>query len=177
MKRIAIVRFGVAQDFQLDLVEQIVLETNPFQIEGDIGLDTGIGEAFGDTFTIAPIRDLLSDLRKVVLVIRVLDVGQKLRALSHQVHPPSQRISSRAHAFWIDISLGNHSATQKGRALMSVGLVVLGLAAMDRLHVERVSQNEGDPFSSVKIGDPVPGEDAFYGDNRVLATRRDRFEK
>ena len=35
-----------------------------------------IDEAFGDAFTIAPIGDLLCDIRKVVLVIGQLDVCQ-----------------------------------------------------------------------------------------------------
>ena len=54
VKRIRIVLFGVAQDFQLDLVEQIVVKTDPLQIEGDIGPDAGIGKTFRDTFTIGP---------------------------------------------------------------------------------------------------------------------------
>ena len=73
----------VAQDFQFDLVEQIVVEADPLQIEGDIGADAGIGEAFSDTFTVVPIRNLFPDIGKVVLVVRVLDVGQQLGALPH----------------------------------------------------------------------------------------------
>ena len=46
MKRIGIVLFGMAQDFQFDLIEQIVVEPDPLQVEGDVGPDTGIGKAF-----------------------------------------------------------------------------------------------------------------------------------
>jgi hypothetical protein len=49
------VLFGMTQDFQLDLVEQIVVKANAFQIEGHVGPDAGIGKTFGNPVPIRPI--------------------------------------------------------------------------------------------------------------------------
>ena len=40
---------------------------------------------------------------------------------------------------------------------------------MDRLHVEGVTEDEGDLFSFAEIGEPVPGEHALDGDDDVVA--------
>src|SRR5205809_2344055 len=37
MKCIRIVQLGMTQDFQLDLVQQTIVEINPFQVKGDVG--------------------------------------------------------------------------------------------------------------------------------------------
>ncbi len=177
MKAIGIVLFGMAQDFQFDLVEQVVVEADPFQIEGNVGLDAGIGEAFGNTFTVTPIGDLLSDVGKVVLVIRDLDVSQQFGPLAHQMHPAAEQVSSRTHAFRIDVSLRDHPASQQNGDLVAVNLVVLGLSAVNGFHVQGVTQNEGNIFSSAQIGKPVPGEDTFDRNDDALAEGSDRFEK
>lgn len=44
---------------------------------------------------------------------------------------------------------------------------------MDRLHVERVSEDEGDPFLGAEVGKPVPGEDALDGHHDILTVRSD----
>src|SRR6185436_19082586 len=43
----------------------------------------------------------------------------------------------------------------------------------DGLHVERVTEHEGDVLSRTQIGEPVPGEDALDADDDVVAVRRD----
>ena len=60
---------------------------------------------------------------------------------------------------------------------MGVDPVVLGFAAMNGFHVQSVTENENDPFSSTEIGDPVPGEDAFDSDHDLIPIRSDRVEK
>ena len=69
VKRVGVVLLGMAQDFQFDLVEQIVVKVDPLQIKGDIQLHAGIGEALRHTITIASVGDLLPDIRKVLLLI------------------------------------------------------------------------------------------------------------
>ena len=60
---------------------------------------------------------------------------------------------------------------------MRVDAVVLRLAAVDRLHVERVAEDEGDAFGGAEVGEPVPGEDALDGDDEVVAIGRDYLEE
>jgi hypothetical protein len=45
--------------------------------------------------------------------------------------------------------------------LAGVDLVVLGLAAMNGLHVQGMAQDESDAFAPAEIGDPIPGKHAL----------------
>ena len=53
----------------------------------------------------------------------------------------------------------------------------VGLAAVDGFHVERMAQDEGDLFASAEVGEPVPGEHTFDGDDKIFAVRGDSFEE
>ena len=69
-------------------------------------------------------------------------------------------------------------ASSKHRCdLEGVDPVVLGLAAVDGLHVEDVAQDEGDSLPGAQVGEPVPGEDALDGDDEVLPVGGDRLEE
>ncbi len=48
---------------------------------------------------------------------------------------------------------------------------------MDRFHVERVPENEGDALLVAQIRKPVPGEDALDGHDEVIAVRCDEIEE
>jgi hypothetical protein len=54
--------------------------------------------------------------------------------------------------------------------------VVFGLASMDGLHIEGIAQDEGDALAATHVGEPVPGEDTFAGDDEILAIGRNGFE-
>ena len=87
MKRLGVVLFGMAEDFQFNLAQNIVVRADELQVHRHAGADAGIGESFGDTLTIGFIGDLLSNVGKIVLTVGVLDVGQQFRAMMHQMHP------------------------------------------------------------------------------------------
>jgi len=110
-------------------------------------------------------------------VARHLDMGEQLAALAHEVEPAAQQIARRAHTGLVCVGLRQHAVAQQRRDLERVDAVVLRLAAVDRLHVQRVAQDEGDAFGSTQIGQPVPGEDALDGDDEVVAVRRDRLQE
>ena len=60
---------------------------------------------------------------------------------------------------------------------MRVDLLVFGLAAVNRLHVERVAQDEGNTFSGAEVGEPVPGEDAFDAEDEILPVGGNGFQQ
>jgi hypothetical protein len=60
---------------------------------------------------------------------------------------------------------------------VGVDPVVLGLTAVNGLHVEGVAENEGDVVLSTQVGEPVPAEDALGADDEVSPVGRDGFEK
>ena len=55
--------------------------------------------------------------------------------------------------------------------------VVLGLAAVDGLHVQGVAEDEGDLLLVAQVGEPVPGEHALAGDDDVGAEGRQHVEQ
>ena len=95
----------------------------------------------------------------------------------HQVHPPGQQVPGGAHALGVGVGHGQHPSAQKRSDLLGIDLVVLGLAAVDGFHIQRVAQHEGDPFPATHISDPVPGEDAFHRHDDVGPVRGDGFQE
>ena len=107
----------------------------------------------------------------------VLDVGEQLGSLADQVEPSPEQIPGRSHLRRVDVRLGKHSSPHEGRDLVGVDAVVLGLAAVDGLHVERVAEDEGDALLGAEVGQPVPGEGALDRDDEVLAEGGDCGEE
>ena len=70
-----------------------------------------------------------------------------------------------------------HAAAQEQGDLVAVDLVVLGLAAVNGLHVQGVAEHEGDVPRGAEIGQPVPGEHALDADDQFLAVEADRVEE
>lgn len=54
---------------------------------------------------------------------------------------------------------------------------LLGLGAVDGLHVQGVAEDEGDAFPGAEVGEPVPTVDALDGDDEALAEGSDGQEK
>jgi hypothetical protein len=48
---------------------------------------------------------------------------------------------------------------------------------MDGFHIEGVTEDEGDISLCAEISDPVPGEDAFNGNNDIFPVSFDGFKK
>jgi hypothetical protein len=55
--------------------------------------------------------------------------------------------------------------------------VVLGLATVDGLPVQRVTQDEGDLLAGTQVSQPVPAEQALAADDEVVALGGDGIEK
>ncbi len=60
---------------------------------------------------------------------------------------------------------------------MSVDLVIFGLSAVDGFHIERVTQDEGEVFSSAGISEPIPGKHAFNCDYDILMVRSNELQE
>ncbi len=73
--------------------------------------------------------------------------------------------------------MGKHAAAEQAGDLAGVDLVVLGLAAVDGLHVQGVAEDEGDALVLAEVGEPVPGEHALAADDEAVAEGRDGVEE
>jgi hypothetical protein len=114
--------------------------------------------------------DATSERWQVVLSVGVLDVGQKLSLLADEVHPAAKQVPRRPLLLRIHVRHGQHLSTKQRGDFLAVDLVVLfHLRAVDRFHVQRVAEHEGDVELLAQIGDPVPAEHALDRDDQVLS--------
>ena len=94
-------------------------------------------------------------------------MGEEGGALAHEVGAAAEQVARFAHALGVDVGEGEVAAAQQAGDLAGVDAVVLGLAAVDGLHVEGVADEEGDVCSAAEVGEPVPGEHALDADDDV----------
>jgi hypothetical protein len=166
-----VVYLGRAHDDELDFGEDLLVAIDQRQVHLDGLAYRGVGEVFGDPSAVPLVGDLLAEGGQIVLAGGVLDVGEKLGALLHEVAASAQQITGGAHLGRVGVRRGNQAAAQERCDLMGVDLVVLRLSAVNGLHVQGVAQDEGDTLAGAQIGQPVPGEHAFDADHDVLAVR------
>jgi len=107
----------------------------------------------------------------VILTIRLLHMGQQFSALTHQVGTATSEVPGSAPSSGIDIGLWEQAATKQGGYLLGIDRVVFGLAAMNGFHGEGMPQNEGDPFCSAEVSEPIPGEDTLDGHYQAITIR------
>jgi hypothetical protein len=55
--------------------------------------------------------------------------------------------------------------------------VIVGLATVDRLHIEGMAEDEWDTLLGTGVGEPVPSAQVLDGDNQSIAMGRAAFEK
>ena len=109
--------------------------------------------------------------------VGVLDMRLKLCLLTSYVQPAAKEIPRRAHLLRIDVGHWKHPTSKQGCYFLGVDLVVLHLCAVDRLHVQRVAQNELDTDDAAQIRHPVLGKDALNGQGQVLPVRLEHISE
>jgi len=123
------------------------------------------------------VGDLLFELWEVVLAVGVLDVGEQFGPFAHEVVSAAEEVAGGAHFSGVDIGYGQGTSAEEGGDFMGVDFVVFAFAAVDRLHVEGMAQDEGDGFLSADICQPIPYEHAFGGDDDIVSVGGDGLEK
>jgi hypothetical protein len=56
----------------------------------------------------------------------------------------------------LDLGFGEHAAAEQDGNLLGANFVVLGLAAMDGLHIQRRPEHKRNPFASTQVSQPGP---------------------
>jgi len=177
VKRVAVRRLSRVEEAPLHVAEPLVVVVKQPEIYGEALVDGRLGKPLRHTLPVRFGGELRADLGPVILAIRRLKMGQQLRPLVHQVHPAPEQIPRGPPLGGIDIGLGTQAPTAPHRHLMRVDRIVLGVAPVHRLHVERVAQDEGHPFAGAEVGEPGPGEDAFDADDEILPVGGHGFQK
>jgi hypothetical protein len=87
-----IVSFGALLDVALELTEEAVIEVEKLEIDLDAFAHGGIREVLGDSLPVRLAGNLFLELGEVVLAVGVLEVGEELGTLSHEVVSATQQI-------------------------------------------------------------------------------------
>jgi hypothetical protein len=168
VKGVAIVLLGLADDRQFQVVDERVVLVDEYHVHVDALAHTWVGKVVDDAVAIARVRQALLEGRQIVLSARVLNVGQELPALPDEMQASAQQIARRPRRGRICVGLRQHAAAQQHGDLVRVDPVVLGLAAVNGLHRQRVAQHEREAFSRADVRQPIPREHALDGDDQTL---------
>jgi hypothetical protein len=119
---------------------------NPYKakIQFSALLYTHVRKSLGHTFAVAFLSDILPYLRKVVLMIGVLHMGNQFGPFSCKVVSSSEQISCGPHFGRVDIGHGHHTATKKNGSLMGIDFIVFGFPSVDGFHVQGMTWDKGD---------------------------------
>jgi hypothetical protein len=115
--------------------------------------------------------DLWAERRQIILAMSILDVCQEFGSFVCQRHTAPEQVAGGLHGDRGDRGLREHAAAQKCHHLLGIDLVIFRLATMDRLHREGMPEDARDAFVGAQVSQPVPGEQAFDGDDNPRSLR------
>src|SRR5712691_9279987 len=168
---------GSLDDSELEVTKQRIVVADEGEIDFNAFLHRRIGTALSDAIAVGFVGDLFANRRQVILAVGILHMGQEFAAFSRQVHTSAQQVAGGAHLGGVDIGLWEHATAEQHGDFMGVYLVVLGLAAVDRLHIEGMTEDKRDTVFGTEIGKPVPGKHTFSRQDDLIAVGRDGLEQ
>ena len=174
---VAVMLFGEGGYFLFELREDGVVEIEEVEVELDAFLDTLVRKELSDPLSLRFSRDIVFNVRQVVLICRILDVSQKFGSLAGEIHSSPEQIACGAHFGRIDISYWEHSTSGEDSDLVGIDSIVLRLSTVNGFHIECMTKDESDTFFLAQISNPIPGESTFDGDNKILPVLFDRLQE
>ena len=170
--------FGESEEFLFEAGQLGVVMTDEGQIvlQGELAHRVGLGRE--ELFTPGlPVVKGLTVGGPVVSQLMRLNARQEFRAVPDIEQALAEQSAERTFFRRIDVARGNEVGAEQMGDFLGVKAVVLVLAAMNGLEVERVGQDEGDAGVRTGIGEPIPAEHAFGADRQIVAIGRDEFEE
>jgi hypothetical protein len=99
-------------------------------------------------------------------------MGQQLRPWAHEIHPTPPQIPGRPHVGGRDRGLREQTTTEQDRQLVGIAPVICGLAAVDRLPREGLSQDKGHACLGAEVGEPRPRQQACDSHDETISGGR-----
>jgi hypothetical protein len=107
-----IMSFGDQGDFMFQTGKELIIIVQKFEVKFNVLSDAFIGESFSHPLSICFIGDFLFNVWEVVLVVGILDMGQKFSSFSGQMHSSTEEVSGGPHPGRIDIGLREHPSSE-----------------------------------------------------------------
>jgi hypothetical protein len=93
------------------------------------------------------------------------------------MHPAPEEGARGAHRRRIHIGLWEHAPAEERGDFLRIHAVVLGFAALDGCHVEGRPEDQGKTFAHTQISQPIPREETFDRDDKIITIRRNDLEE
>ena len=168
---------GGCDDGACDVAQQRIVGGDERTIHFDALVHRWIGTALGDSVSVRFVGNVCDDGREILLTVGMVDRGQECAAWAGQRHASTQQVAGRAPLGRRDRGLWKHTAAQQYGDCMGVDRIVFGLAAMDGLHGEGMTEDTRDPMCSTEVSKPVPGQQACGRQNDLIAVGGDGLEQ
>lgn len=157
------------EQVELEISDDLVVSRQQSHVGRHGHLHAALVEVFDDGSSVLSLVDPFLEGREVVLGVGVLNVREQLAPLADKESAAAHEVAGSSLLSRIDIGVREVSSAQQGSDLVGVDPVVLGLAAMDSLHLESMAEDELDALFVAEVGDPIPAEEALDSDSQVLA--------
>lgn len=150
------VRLGCLDEAHLAIAAQLIIVVNQGEVDVDMLLHGGIRAPFRHTVPLRLGGPRLPELGQGVMPGGLLHVGSECGALTCQMSAAPAQVAGgpplggRAGGLW------EPPATQQHRDWLGVERVVVGRAAVDGLHRQRVPEDPGQLFLGPEVGEPGP---------------------
>jgi hypothetical protein len=131
----------------------------------------GSGTWVLDSVTSAVVGQFLAERGQSVLTVGVLHRREHLGPLAHEVTAAAAQVPGGPHLRRIEVGLRQHPAAHEPGNLGGGNLVVLGLAARERLPRESVPEDKGKALLRAEVRQPGPPKEALDGDDQLLPVR------
>ncbi len=155
----------------IDTVDQV-------EIDPDAYSDIRVGEIAQYFIPAALVNDAVpAEGFVIVLAVADLDMRDQFSSFPDQIVPSSQKIPGRPHFCRVDIGQRECSPLKDRCDLPGINSVVLGFSSMNGFHVQRMSENERDPFFCAEVCDPVPCKNAFNSYHYIVAIWLNGFQQ
>jgi hypothetical protein len=168
---------GGCDDGACDVAQPLVVGGDERQINGHTLVDGWSGTALGPPLAVGFGGALFAKGRQVIRAVGILHVREELGPFVCQRHAAPQQVTGGAHVGGRDRGLREHAAPEQDGHLWRIALVVFGLAAMDSLHREGMTEDERDTCVGTEVGEPVPGEHTRDRHDNPLSIRGHGVQK
>ena len=136
-----------------------------------------VGTALGDSIAVAVVSDFFAKSREGIRAVGMWDRGQECAACAGQGQAAAQEVTRRAPLGRRDRGLWQHPAAQEDGDFLGVARVMFGLAALDGLHREGMTEDRGDTVFSTEGSKPVPRQQACGREDDLSAGGGDGLEQ
>jgi hypothetical protein len=156
IQSVGVMVFTGFEDGEFDIAKQRIVLVDERESDCETLVHSRLSKALGDSITVGLIGNLFADRRQLILAVGVLDVCQELGPLACQMHPAPEPVAGRPPGGRRDIGLRAHPTAPQHGNVVCIDRVVVGLAPMDGLHGEGMTEHAGNPLLGTEISQPSP---------------------